>query len=372
MDKLTVNGLTPSADYLKTLRERVAETGLALVYLNQVGGQDDLVFDGDSFVIDRSGTEIARLPAFREVSARVALQGDGGIRCDEASLRPSSEPEAAASIYQALVLAVRDYVGKNGFGGVYVGLSGGIDSALVLAVAADALGPERVEAVLMPSRYTAQMGLDDAAEEARLLGVKHHVLSIEQPYEAFSDVLSGVFAAGEPDVTDQNIQARSRGLILMALANKRDWIVLATGNKSEMAVGYATLYGDMAGGFAPLKDVPKTLVYKLARWRNEQSAVIPARVIERPPSAELAPGQVDTDSLPPYEELDPIIEALVERDDPVEDIVAAGHAEELVRRVARMLVRSEYKRRQAAPGPKVTARAFGRERRYPITSRYPF
>jgi NAD+ synthase (glutamine-hydrolysing) len=224
----------------------------------------------------------------------------------------------------------------------------------------------------MPSRYTSQMSLDDAAEEARLLGLKHHVLSIEQPYEAFVDVLGAVFPAGEPDVTDQNIQARSRGLMLMALANKRDWIVLATGNKSEMAVGYATLYGDMAGGFAPLKDVSKMRVYELARWRNRDGIVIPERVLERPPTAELAADQADTDNLPPYEILDPILEALVERDDSVADIVASGYDEETVRHVARMLLRSEYKRRQAAPGPKVSPRAFGRERRYPITSAYRF
>jgi len=224
----------------------------------------------------------------------------------------------------------------------------------------------------MPSRYTADMSLEDATTEAKALGVRHLSLPIEGPYQAFVDTLAEAFAGLAPDVTEENVQARCRGVLLMALANKHNAIVLTTGNKSEMAVGYATLYGDMAGGFAPLKDVPKTLVYRLAHWRNEQSPVIPQRVIERPPSAELAPDQLDTDSLPPYEELDPILEALVERDDPVEEIVAAGHDEAVVRRVARMLVRSEYKRRQAAPGPKVTARAFGRERRYPITSRYPF
>ncbi len=352
--------------------ERVHATGLPLIYLNQVGGQDDLVFDGDSFVLDGEGREIAALPAFRETGGAVAVGAGRGMRRQPPMPEPGPEAEAAEAIYQALVLAVRDYVNKNGFGGVYVGLSGGIDSALVLALAADALGPERVGAALMPSRYTAQMSVGDAAQQCRRLGVAYHVLSIEKPYAAFVDVLSEVFGGGEPDVTEENIQARSRGLMLMALANKRNWIVLATGNKSEMAVGYATLYGDMAGGFAPLKDVAKMRVYELAHWRNAQGEVIPQRVIDRPPTAELAEGQADTDNLPPYEELDPILEALVERDDRIEDIIASGHDEQTVHRVAQMLLRSEYKRRQSAPGPKISPRAFGRERRYPITSAYRF
>ncbi|MEX1081960.1 MAG: NAD+ synthase [Halofilum sp. (in: g-proteobacteria)] len=352
-------------------RDRVRVTGLPLIYLNQVGGQDDLVFDGDSFALNAAGEEVAALPALCEADGALALVG-GDIRRLPSGAGPEPRLEASAAIYRALVLAIRDYVDKNGFGGVFVGLSGGIDSALVLALAADALGPDRVGAALMPSRYTAQISVDDAADECRRLGVAYHTLSIEKPCAAFSEVLSEVFAGLEPDVTEENIQARARGLMLMALANKRNWIVLATGNKSEMAVGYATLYGDMAGGFAPLKDVSKIRVYELARWRNSQGEVIPQRVIERPPTAELAEGQADTDNLPPYEVLDPILEALVERDDRVEDIVAAGYDEATVRKVAGMLLRSEYKRRQAAPGPKVSPRAFGRERRYPITSGYRF
>jgi len=354
---------------LEVGRRRVAETGLPVVYVNAFGGQDELVFDGGSFALDGKGREILRLP--------FCAGGDGVVRLDavgnlEARDRLEAVPDEEESVYRVLELAVADYVGKNGFNGVFVGLSGGIDSALTLSVAADALGSERVTAVLMPSRHTAQMSLDDAEAEAEALGVERLVLPIEPVYRAFVDTLAEPFAGLPPDVTEENLQARCRGVLLMALANKHNAIVLSTGNKSEMAVGYATLYGDMAGGFAPLKDVPKTLVYRLAEWRNGCSPVIPARVIERPPSAELAPGQVDADNLPPYEELDPILEALVERDDPVEVIVEAGHDEAVVRRVAQMLVRSEYKRRQAAPGPKVTTRAFGRERRYPITSRYPF
>ncbi|WP_070988248.1 NAD+ synthase [Halofilum ochraceum] len=359
-----------AAERLAVARRRVQETGCPLVYVNQVGGQDDLVFDGDSFAIDAYGNEALRLPAFVEGEGAVAWRAGSGLQPVEAvAPSPRSLPQAE-SIYRALTLGVRDYVTKNGFEGVFVGLSGGIDSALVLALAADALGPERVTAVRMPSRYTAQMSLDDAAEEAERLGVRCETLSIEPAYEAFLDILSGPFAGMAPDTTEENIQARSRGLLLMALANKHNAIVLATGNKSEMAVGYATLYGDMAGGFAPLKDVSKTRVYALARWRNEQALAIPERVLTREPSAELAADQADSDSLPPYDVLDPILEALVERDESVEDIAAAGFNADTVRRVARMLVKSEYKRRQAAPGPKVSPRAFGRERRYPITSRY--
>ncbi|MDZ7828004.1 MAG: NAD+ synthase [Halofilum sp. (in: g-proteobacteria)] len=358
-----------AAQRASVCRQRADETGLPVLYVNAYGGQDELVFDGGSFALNADGSEILRLPFCAAGSGVVRMQPGGSLEpVDESA--PS--PVEAESVYRAIQLAIGDYVGKNGFNGVFVGLSGGIDSALTLAVAADALGHERVTAVLMPSRHTAQMSLDDAEAEANALSVEQLVLPIESVYQAFVDTLAEPFAGLAPDVTEENLQARCRGVLLMALANKHDAIVLSTGNKSEMAVGYATLYGDMAGGFAPLKDVPKTLVYELARWRNDRGPVIPARVLERPPSAELAPDQVDTDNLPPYEELDPILEALVERDDSVETIVAAGHDEAVVRRVARMLVRSEYKRRQAAPGPKVTARAFGRERRYPITSRYPF
>ncbi len=355
----------------RVARERASECGIPLVYLNQVGGQDELVFDGDSFVIDADGGEHLTLASCAEDAGTYTLPpastpGPAPNRADRVGA------EAAATIYRALELALRDYVDKNGFGNVVVGLSGGIDSALTLALAADAIGPDRVTALLMPSRYTAQMSIDDGVAQAEALGVAYHVLSIERPFEAFLETLAEPFAGRAPDVTEENLQARSRGVLLMAMANKEAALVLSTGNKSELAVGYATLYGDMVGGFAPLKDVPKTRVYELARWRNGSAPVIPQRVLERAPSAELAPEQVDADNLPPYETLDPILEALVERDESVEALAAAGYEQAMVRRVARMLVASEYKRRQAAPGPKVSPRAFGRERRYPITARYRF
>ncbi len=351
--------------------ERVAACTTPLIYVNRVGGQDELVFDGASFAMDREGHEALRLPAWREASAAVRLTADGTLSGASPESRVADETEAAA-IYRGATVAVRDYVGKNGFDRVFVGLSGGIDSALTLALAVDALGPERVTAVIMPSRYTSRMSIDDANALSDRLGVDRHMVSIEGPYEAFLETLAGPFAGAAADTTEENIQARSRGVLLMALANKHGGLVLSTGNKSELAVGYATLYGDMVGGFAPLKDVPKTRVYELARWRNGEGVVIPERIIERAPSAELAPDQADTDSLPPYDELDPILEGLVERDDSVEDLVRAGHDAATVRRVARMLVTSEYKRRQAAPGPKLSPRAFGRERRYPVTARYTF
>jgi NAD+ synthase (glutamine-hydrolysing) len=353
----------------RVARERVSECGIPLVYLNQVGGQDELVFDGDSFVIDHDGRECSTLAACGEDWGTYWLS-DAANRGDGPDTGEELEPPDR--IYAALQLAVRDYVEKNGFAQVVVGLSGGIDSALTLALAADAVGADRVTAVLMPSRYTARMSIDDGVAEARALGVRYHVLSIERPFEAFLETLAEPFAGRPADATEENLQARSRGVLLMALANKFGALVLSTGNKSELAVGYATLYGDMVGGFAPLKDVPKTRVYELAAWRNECSPMIPPRVLERAPSAELAPDQADTDSLPPYATLDLILEALVERDESVEALVAAGYDEATVRRVARMLVASEYKRRQAAPGPKVSPRAFGRERRYPITARCGF
>ncbi|MGI9301809.1 MAG: NAD+ synthase, partial [Gammaproteobacteria bacterium] len=283
------------------------------------------------------------------------------------SLSPMSEAE---SIYKALTLGVRDYVIKNGFNGVVIGLSGGIDSALTLAIAADALGAENVEAVMMPSRYTAAMSSEDAGAQARALGVRYHEISIEPVFRAYLDSLSDMFENLPADTTEENIQARCRGVILMAISNKKRRMVLTTGNKSEMAVGYATLYGDMAGGFAPLKDVSKTRVYRLARYRNEVSPVIPQRVLDRPPSAELAPDQKDDDSLPPYDVLDPILELFVEQNCPVAEIVARGFDEATVRKVANMVLRNEYKRRQAPPGVRITKRAFGKDRRYPITSGY--
>ncbi len=351
------------------VRDRVRETGLPVIYANLVGGQDELVFDGDSFVMAAGGEIRQRLPAFEETLAPVAIDDDG----QRATPRPGPQAEPLsleASVYSALVLGVRDYVTKNGFPGVVIGLSGGIDSALTLAVAVDALGAERVEAVMMPSRYTSDMSLEDAAAEARALGVAYSVISIETPFQAFLDVLHPEFDDLPADTTEENIQARCRGVILMAISNKKGRMVLTTGNKSELAVGYATLYGDMAGGYDVLKDVPKTLVYRLARHRNAIAPVIPERVLERPPSAELAPDQKDTDSLPPYEILDGILERYVERDQGMEEIVAAGYDPDTVWRVIRMVDRNEYKRRQAPPGIRITPRAFGRDRRYPITSGY--
>ncbi|WP_250547432.1 NAD+ synthase, partial [Serratia marcescens] len=271
-------------------------------------------------------------------------------------------------VYQALVLAVRDYVTKNGFKGAVLGLSGGIDSALTLAIAVDALGKDKVQALMMPFRYTADISIADAKEEAEILGVEFDIVSIEPMFDAFMGQLSPMFAGTERDTTEENLQARCRGVVLMALSNKRRSIVLTTGNKSEMAVGYATLYGDMAGGFDVLKDVPKTLVFKLSEYRNTVSYVIPQRVIDRPPSAELAPDQVDQDSLPPYDILDAILEGYVERDKSVADLVAEGFDEAIVRKVIRLVDINEYKRRQAAVGPRITARNFGKDRRYPITS----
>jgi len=354
-------------------RERVlernrAEGDLPLLYVNQVGGQDELVFDGASMVMDGGGRIVCRAAHFEEALVAVDLGADGAVTAPAAALAPV--PDEAPSVYGALVLGVRDYVRKNRFNGAVVGLSGGIDSALTLAIAADALGPEQIEAVLMPSRYTARMSVQDARAEAEALGVSYDVIPIEGVVGAFTEALAPVFAGLPADVTEENIQARCRGVILMAISNKKGRIVLATGNKSEMSVGYATLYGDMAGGFAPLKDVSKTLVYRLAAWRNSLGAVIPQRVIERPPSAELRAGQTDQDSLPPYPVLDAILQLYVEQDRPPAAIAAAGFDAALVAQVARLVDRAEYKRRQAAPGVRVTRRAFGRERRFPITSGY--
>jgi NAD+ synthase (glutamine-hydrolysing) len=351
----------------EVVRQRIAESGVPLVYVNQVGGQDELVFDGESFVMDEMGEVVLRAPAWQEGLWLAELEvTDEAVRPLPGAIAAPQALEASA--YGALVCGVRDYIEKNGFRGVVLGLSGGIDSALTLAVAVDAIGAERVEAVMMPSRYTADMSVEDAAAEARLLGVNYSVITIEPLFNAFLDSLREEFAGTAPDTTEENLQARCRGVLLMAISNKKGKIVLTTGNKSEMAVGYATLYGDMAGGFDVLKDVPKTLVFRLAEYRNRISPVIPQRVIDRPPSAELAPDQKDTDSLPPYEILDSILERYVELDQCLEDIVASGYDEAVVRRVIRLVDRNEYKRRQAAPGVRITRRAFGRDRRYPITS----
>ncbi len=348
---------------------RARDTACPVVYVNLTGGQDELVFDGESFVLDAEGQVCVRAPALESDLYPVDFSVDDG------SVRPlpgevAAHNDEVASIYQTLVLGVRDYIGKNGFHGAVIGLSGGVDSALTLAIAADAIGAGQVEAVMMPSRYTADMSLEDARAEADLLGVSYREIPIEKPFEAFLDILADAFAGSARDTTEENIQARCRGLILMALSNKQGRIVLTTGNKSEMSVGYATLYGDMAGGFAPLKDVPKLLVYRLCEYRNGISPVIPQRVIDRPPSAELAPDQKDEDSLPPYEVLDPILEAYIEADRSIEDIVGMGFEEATVRRVTRLVDRNEYKRRQSPPGVRISQRAFGRDRRYPITSGY--
>ena len=347
---------------------RAEEHGIPIVYANLVGGQDELVFDGGSFAVDGRGNLQQRAPCFQEslLPVRVRLGPDGTPQLQPAEIAPSL-PEVQ-SIYEALVLGVRDYVHKNGFRGAVLGLSGGIDSALTLALAADALGAEQVEAVLMPSRYTAAMSVEDAVAQARALSVTHRILPIEPAFQAFLEILAESFAGYKPDVTEENIQARCRGILLMALSNKTGRILLTTGNKSEMAVGYATLYGDMAGGFAPLKDVPKTLVYQLARYRNDISPAIPQRVLERPPSAELRPDQRDQDSLPDYDLLDGILARYIEGDQSLDQIVAAGFPRGVVEQVVRLVDRNEYKRRQAPPGVRITQRAFGRDRRYPLTN----
>ena len=345
-------------------RSRIAETGLPVVYVNLVGGQDELVFDGGSFAMDAQGAVTAQLPFFAE-GLFLLDYGEGAARGEIHPL-----PGLEESVYQALVLGVRDYVGKNGFPGVLIGLSGGIDSALTLAIAADALGPGRVEAVMMPSQYTADMSREDAAELARRLGVAYRVIPIKPVFDSFLTTLADAFDNLPYDVTEENIQARIRGVLLMALSNKFGKLVLTTGNKSEMAAGYATLYGDMAGGFAVLKDVAKTLVYLLACYRNHLSNVIPTRIIVRAPSAELRPNQTDQDSLPPYEDFDAIMERYLELDQSPREIVAAGFPEAVVRKVVRLIDASEYKRRQSAPGIRVTKRGFGKDRRYPVTNRY--
>ena len=352
-----------------TLRSNVCAQGMAVVACNLVGGQDELVFDGQSLALDAQGRLAARAPSFVEDLLLVTVErGADGALALAGSMAPALErlPE----IYQALVLGIRDYIGKNGFGGVVLGLSGGIDSALTLALAVDALGAERVRTVMMPSPYTADISLADAKDMAARLGVKHEVLPIAPCFDAFRGTLANTFAGLPEDLTEENIQARIRGTLLMAISNKTGWLVLTTGNKSELAVGYSTLYGDMAGGFAPLKDVLKTVVYQLSNWRNAQSPVIPERIITRPPSAELRPDQTDQDSLPPYDVLDRIIQGYMEEDRPAASLVADGLPVDAVAQVVRLLRLAEYKRQQGPVGPRVTARAFGRDWRYPITSAF--
>jgi NAD+ synthase (glutamine-hydrolysing) len=374
--------LEKSVERSGVLCARAAESGIPILYVNLVGGQDDLLFDGDSVGINGDGTIGFRAPQFTEDLYLVEHDLD--------QLRGEICPEETedAIVYRGLVQAIRDYVNRNGFKGALIGMSGGVDSALVATLAADALGPERVWGVAMPSRYTASMSNEDAKEEAFRLGIRFDTLNIEPAFEAFLQTLAPAFAGKAPDLTEENLQARCRGVLLMALSNKHGYLVLTTGNKSEMAVGYATLYGDMAGGFAPLKDVYKTLVYRLARHRNSLGAqpppsaesglnwatqpkrAIPERVLTRPPSAELRPDQTDQDSLPPYDKLDAILRAYVEEQRSIPEIAQMGHDIEVVRRIAALVRKAEYKRRQAPPGPKITDRAFGRDRRYPITAVY--
>lgn len=351
----------------ETVVRRAQEGGIPVVYVNQVGGQDELVFDGGSMIIDSLGEVCFQAPLFDEGLYCVDMTFDGNS-VQVMKQQPSVLPAELATVYQALVTGVRDYVNKNGFNGVVLGLSGGIDSALTLAIAVDALGPDRVEAIMMPFRYTSQLSLDDAQEEARLLNVQYKIIGIESVYEAFCGALKEEFRDTEKDKTEENIQARSRGVLLMAISNKKGYLVLTTGNKSEMAVGYATLYGDMAGGLDVLKDVPKTVVFDLSRYRNSLSRVIPESVITRPPSAELAPDQVDEDSLPPYEILDQILALYIEEDMAAKDIIDKGFSAEEVNRIVRLVDLNEYKRRQAPVGIRISQRGFGRDRRYPITN----
>ncbi len=358
---------------------RINESGLPLIFVNQVGGQDELVFDGGSFVIDPAHALKAQLPQFEEatVLTRWRRRPDHRWTCAEAEcVKPLERVEA---IYQAMTLGLHDYVEKNGFPGVIIGLSGGVDSALSAAVAVDALGPDRVHCLMMPSPYTSRESLEDADRCASLLGVRLDSVGIEAAMTAFESMLKPLFDGRQPDTTEENIQARARGITLMAVSNKLGFMVLSTGNKSEMSVGYATLYGDMCGGFSVLKDVYKTTIYALCRWRNQNlpnrargphGRAIPERILTKAPSAELRPDQTDQDTLPPYDELDDILECLIEGDLAVAEIVARGHDKAVVQRVWRMLDRAEYKRRQAPPGVKISSRGFGRDRRYPITNAF--
>ncbi|OFW04146.1 MAG: NAD+ synthase [Acidobacteria bacterium RIFCSPLOWO2_02_FULL_68_18] len=357
---------------------RVVETGLPLVYVNQVGGQDELVFDGGSFVMNQNGTLAHLLPFWREALVLSHWRKQDGHYCCDGNAAWSAEPRLA-SIYSAMMLGLRDYVGKNGFRGIVLGLSGGIDSALTAAVAVDALGADRVRGVRLPSRFTSEASSRDAADSAEALGIPLETVSIEPPVAAFEQLLGPVFSGRARDVTEENLQARARGVLLMALSNKFGDLLVTTGNKSEMSVGYATLYGDMCGGYSVLKDVYKTEVYALARWRNANvpgggrgpgSRVIPESSLTKAPTAELRPNQTDQDTLPPYEILDAILNALIEEERSVDDIVARGFARETVTRVQRLLYTAEYKRRQAPPGVKITRRSFGRDRRYPLTNAF--
>jgi NAD+ synthase len=357
---------------------RVVETGLPLIYVNRVGGQDELVFDGAGFVLNADRSMVVRQPEFREDLTISTWQRRGeGWACDAGPMAEAYDDLTA--IYQAMMLGLRDYVQRNRFPGVVLGLSGGIDSALSAAVAVDALGPDKVRCIMLPSKYTSKLSLTDAEACAKALGVSYETIPIAPAVDAFTQMLKPAFKGREPDITEENLQARVRGVTLMAISNKFGHMVLTTGNKSEMSVGYATLYGDMCGGYSVLKDVYKMTVFALSRWRNQhvpdggfgpKGIVIPESIITRPPSAELREDQTDQDSLPPYEQLDAILEMLVEKEMPVRDIVASGQPEEIVRRIQHLLYLAEYKRRQAPPGVKITPRGFGRDRRYPITNAF--
>ena len=370
-----------------TVIERVTSHKIPVVYVNQVGGQDELIFDGSSFVANSEGELIARLPQFEEAVQIVDLDVDefdsGELPVIVTSKKQKKKGEIAepvvaevddpiAEVWNALVLATRDYVNKNGFSEVVIGLSGGVDSSLVAAIAVDALGPERVHGVSMPSRYSSQGSEDDAAELARNFGIDFQTIPIEAGYTALTDMLESVFRGHSADLTEENLQSRLRGILLMAMSNKKGWLVLTTGNKSETSVGYSTLYGDTAGGFAVIKDCPKLLVYELCRWRNTQttSPWIPEASITKPPSAELRPDQTDDQSLPPYELLDPLLEAYVEQDRSAAELVAEGYDPEIVQQITRLVDLAEYKRRQSPPGPRISMKAFGKDRRLPITNRY--
>ncbi len=358
------------------LQNHASQLDLPIMYLNMTGGQDELVFDGDSLAVNRHAKLITRAKLFEADTVNIIFDGKDILLPQRLASQPRSSqsllamPSSDAMVYKALVTGVRDFVHQNGFTGVVIGLSGGVDSALTLAIAVDALGAKNVEAVMMPSRYTADISLQDAQAQATTLGVGYDVIPIENVFKSFLTTLAPVFGDAAVDTTEENIQARCRGLLLMAISNKKGRMVLTTGNKSEMAVGYATLYGDMCGGFAPIKDVCKTLVYELCRYRNSVSPVIPERVLTRPPTAELRADQCDQDSLPDYAILDRILELSVEQDRPIDEIVAQGIDREDVLQVITLVQRNEHKRRQSAPGIRITRRAFGRDRRYPITSGY--
>ncbi len=356
-----------TTDREQIISKRASQSNIHIVYVNLVGGQDELIFDGSSQIYDNNGKIIFQASSFKEELFLAELD----INNKKNKINTNrSEFFVEQNIYNALILGVKDYVMKNKFQGVVIGLSGGIDSALALCIAADALGPENVKALIMPSRYTSKMSIDDASMLAKKLNVSYEIISIEPPFTSFLDILKPIFGNLPIDATEENIQARCRGLLLMAISNKYNKLVLTTGNKSEMSVGYATLYGDMAGGFSPLKDVWKTLVYKLSKWRNTQGNVIPESIINRPPTAELRDNQLDQDFLPDYEILDPILEKYIELDQHPEKIISDGYNPETVYKVTKLVDKNEYKRRQSAPGIRITNRAFGKDRRYPISSGY--